>query len=265
MESKNSLHIFKYKLSLTNPIKDLDEIINPFSFIFSYLLKKEVNCWSLQINIFEEDYYNELEWNNCKKTIIKDIKNNIPTTYQQSSVRAMLAAYNNLFVKLSNQFNGKFGKLLQYDYDDFYQTCVICLYRLYNKGYYCHKNLIEHTCTMEVYGLLRKVQKRPCIISYESILDCNNDSDDNMAIENLIEDINASVEAEEKDLNDAFVTAIAIIKDILKNYISEREIDQIMREYDTKTVRSQTSRKINTIRTKLQSLGIDKDWFNNNF
>lgn len=229
----------------------------PYKFIYSYIIYtepdiffKDINNLRIQLNISSVPLYNTIELKTAVDGIEKICVNELANKtgkkvigYKQPPIEIMLEAYDNLVLKLAKTAAMHWQQL---EYEDLCQTCRLVMCNLYNKGYYLNKSLVEKSFNNAVLCSIRKDKMKPIIISFESLLD--NKDDSNLSIKDTL--INQDLENENYDKeNDNWnIDILKELQIVLGALITQRQLDQLLREYSTKNVTPLSAKKIQTIK-----------------
>lgn len=150
----------------------------------------------------------------------------------------------------------------RYSYDDLVQLCSCKLCELYNKGYYIHKAVLKRAFENSVYQMLRKEPRDVTFVSSDAAV---KNSDDTLSVLDVIPDIGQENEVYDKEESEMLNQLFTEQKELLLEILGERQYDQLLREFRTKTISNTTSRKVRALQQKLEKYGYDKKYWEKYF
>lgn len=238
--------------------QQLDSILDNIGNIYSYLVfvDRAACRYIVKYTISQEDCYNTIVPLVAREELLAAIRQDNGSepsvlTYRQPPLELMLTLYEPLIHTLANDMRNSWPSL---ELDDLLQTARLCMVKLYNRGYYIHKNLLRRAFVNETLMGLRKERLRPRIVSLDEVVSDNGD-DTLITLGDTIVDTSLEdylQEQEERELMDAKAK-------MLQHYISEtlspRQYEQILRAYSTKTVDQWSAKQIHNIKKKLKKEG----------
>lgn len=150
----------------------------------------------------------------------------------------------------------------RYLYDDLVQLCSCKLCELYNKGYYIHKALLKRTFENSIYQMLRKEPRDITFISSDAHV---KSSDDTLSIADMILDTEKENEVYDKEESEMLDQLLTEQKELLIKILGERQYNQLLREFRTKTISNTTSRQIRALQKRLEKYGYGKEYWQKYF
>lgn len=262
--SYNILTTMKIKISINDDIKAiLNEYLKNIKKIYSYVIynieKDELIGWLIKINISEKDEFNTLYVINIINNIYNIITNNNLKKsiigYEQPSLEIMLEAYEPFFKKLVDKQVKKWKNI---EYDDAYQICMLTVLKLYRKKYYLHKTLLINSYNNEVLLTLRKRKNEPCTVSFDDVIITDEKP---IRLVDVIEDTNYNEEQKDIEHKEYIKKVFYDMKDILIDYMGERQFEQFYKEYANKRTTDWSRRKLTRVKNYLNKIGINKSSF----
>lgn len=245
--------------------RKLKEYLNNINKIYSYIIytmikDDEIAAWLIKLNISEEECFNTLEIEKVINDIINIINENINCKkhiigYKQPSLEIMLKAFEPFIKKLVTKQIKKWPVI---EYDDAYQICLMSILKLYNKNYYLHKSLIIKSYNNDILISLRKDRNKPNIISIDDKIIYN---DKSVKIVDIIEDVNYKEEIENSEYIEYIQKVFTDMKDILIDYMGERQFEQLFKEYSEKRTTIWSRHKLSMVKNYLNKIGINKSSF----
>lgn len=255
------------QLPKENILQQLNIALQELPKIYSYLVYANYKdsalvSWTIRYSINETQQYNTLQ----NTVVIADVYNILlsdkKTTkrvigYKQPSFEIMLELYTPLIRTLAKRACSEWTSL---EYEDAVSICHLTMLKLYKKGYYLHKYLLEKSFRNEILMSLRKTRYAPEILSLEEIMYDSGD-DNRITLIDMLEDTNLTIEQEERDRQEQIHRVFMKMKDFIVDMIGERRFDQLYREYSNKTVSHASAMTMQRIKNELKKLGIDKSIF----
>lgn len=255
------------KASLTDEkIKErIRESLNGIDTIYSYLVYAKYKDdtligWRIEYNVSQNDYYNTLSNESVTEEITKSIlesRSSVQSvlSYKQPSIELMIELYRPLMKKLTLEQCSKWQNL---EYEDAYSICQLTMVTLYKKGYYVHKNLLRRSFQNAILMELRHERNKPEMYSLEQIIHDDGDADA-ITLADVIPDEKAEIEKQEKEEREEMLEMFNELKEILADTISERQFQQLLRDYGKKHTSTWSRMRIQKIKEKMNKLGITWD------
>lgn len=252
------------QLSKENILQQLNIALREMPKIYSYLVYANYKdsalvSWTIKYSINETSQYNTL----TNTTVIADVydillhdkkTNKRIIGYKQPSIEIMLELYTPLIRTLAKRACSEWTEL---EYEDAISICQLTMLKLYRKGYYLHKHLLEKSFKNEILMSLRKKRYAPETLSLDDIMYDSGD-DTQITLIDMLEDTSITIEQEERDHQEQVHDAFIKMKDLIVDMIGERRFDQLYREYSNKTVSHASAMTMQRIKKELKKLGIDK-------
>lgn len=250
---------FSYEISKTTDVeKRVNEIFENLGNIYSYIIFDKDDTYLLKFTIYADDKYNTFNSKYVCYNILSKIKKsqNCETKvyFEQPNINIIYELYNNFLKKIAM----KTSKHWNMDFDDCYQIACLVLVKLYNKGYYLNKNIITTSFDNEILCLQRKNKTDVIIISIDDSLKTD---EGNLTIKDTIEDTQDIIDKETKEQQEYAKIVLNEIKFLLRNNISDRRFDFLLRRYATKTVDGSSAKDVQFIKKKLKDMNITKKYF----
>lgn len=269
----NALLKFSQKVKKDEDLSKLKDkiydILSNIGNIYSYIVyakynKNKFEHWSIQYNISQNECYNTLSPEQVAKDIADKIINynendkQYVIGYNQPPLDIMVKLYSPLVLKLALVQHERWQYL---EIDDLYQMCMLSMCKLYNKGYYLHKDVLRKCFNNDVLMHIRKNKNSPIIISLDDIYFASGDNDGDIKVEDVIEDLDSTndivdieeLDAKESEYNDK--------RSVIIELIGDRQYDQLLREYGNKTTTNWSRKTVYRLKERLRKLGIDESMF----
>ena len=212
----------------------------------------------INYNFSQTDSYNTIHCDEqlidtIVRTVIDNLDNNkYVVGYKQPSAEIMILAYEPLMCKLAKQQSERWNVL---EYDDALSIAKIVMYKLYRKGYYIHKQVFIRAFYNEVLLELRQYKNEPDIISIDNII-FEDSEDKTITYLETLYDKTLELEQEEKEHHEIVMAMFGRVKELIISFSSERQFEQLLREYGSKTTTQWSRKKMQTIKNKFKKLGI---------
>ena len=270
--AENTLHKISQKISVNlseeEIVKNLEEVLLDLETVYSYLVyakykDEQLTGWLIEYNISQIDEYNTLIAKDIIREILVDIRNSKERKvanvigYKQPSLELILKLYDPLVKKLALEQSKRWNKL---EYEDAYQMCQLTMLTLYRKNYYIHKKLLERSYNNYVLMLFRRDRDMPVITSIDQVVYEEPDGS-SLTLADMIPDTNEILEEKEKEEQETFNLIFEEVKDIIIELTSERQFEQLLRDYGNKCTTSWSRKKIQQIKEYFKKLGITRKSF----
>lgn len=243
-------------------IKKLSTVHETMGNVFSYVVYSKPNGWLVKYNLSNIDEYNTLTPDACVSMIYTICaaarylhKPNKIVGYQQAELSVLIKAFENLICKLTHR---AYLEWSQIGYDDLKQICYLTFCKLYNRGYYIHKSILEKSFSRDILLVLRKDKNKPQIVS----IDTKISEDDNVTIGDCIPDVSIEEDRVQKENADVNRQIFEEMKSIIVDYMGPRQYDQLLREYSNKSTSAWGRKKMIELKAYLFDLGISIKSFN---
>lgn len=270
--AENTLHKISQKISVNlseeEIVKNLEEVLLDLETVYSYLVyakykDEQLTGWLIEYNISQIDEYNTLIAKDIIREILVDIRNSKERKvsnvigYKQPSLELILKLYDPLVKKLALEQSKRWNKL---EYEDAYQMCQLTMLTLYRKNYYIHKKLLERSYNNYVLMLFRRERDMPVTTSIDQVVYEEPDGS-SLTLADMIPDTNEMLEEKEKEEQETFNLIFEEVKDIIIELTSERQFEQLLRDYGNKCTTSWSRKKIQQIKEYFKKLGITRKSF----
>lgn len=242
----------------------LHNMLNKFTYLYSYIMYDKKEYWQVDILYSKIKQYNTIPVDKLINEVIKaentkdkslQLSDNI-RAYCQPPLEILLVTYKPLIYKLAVQQHQYWP---QVELEDLLQMCNMRICVLYQQGYYIHKNLLTRSFVNDVLMFLRPEKRKPRVDSLDQML-ISNDGENNISLAETIEDEHAQDELNEIIDEADGITVEQEIKnkmlEVIKEFITPRMYDQLLREYGNKTTSNNTRVMVNRLKSQLKDLGI---------
>lgn len=273
----NVLMHVKQKISAATDIKRVEEILcetfDGIDNIYSYLVYAEYDVsplqYTIQYNISQREELNTLTLDDVLTGVIYAIENVDLSAkkkiigYGQPSLEIVLETYDPLVHKLARYQNDRWK---HYDYEDLCQICRLVMVRLYRKGYYIHRRLLQRSFENEVWMDVKKHKGDNAVVSFEDTFyrPLSNSSEE-LQYADVVPD-NDIVEKERiKDEKEVNHLIFEEVKDIVIDYIGVRQWNELMRDYGNNHTTSWSRKTLQRVKKHLAQLGISRKDFVNKY
>lgn len=234
--------------------------------LYSYILyenyrNQQFNGWHIEFMLSQEDSYNQIAIEDMATEIAeltefsKKSEHRSILGYRQPNIEVIMHTYEPLMKKLVREQLAHWQHL---EYEDLLQTCRLVVMKLYRGGYYIHKHLLRRAFNNEILMSLRKERDKPLVLSFDSVVD----NDEKITVGDTIPDVKAIME--EQDMLDASVNddVIKAKREMIVKQIGQRQYDQLLREYGNKSTTNWSRKTVQTLKLRLQLLGVTDKTFN---
>lgn len=242
----------------------LHNMLDKFKYLYSYIVYDKLEYWQVDILYSKTKQYNTIPVNKLIEQVINSEKNpdkslqlsNNICGYCQPPLEILLVTYKPLIYKLAVQQHQYWP---QVELEDLLQMCNMRICVLYQQGYYIHKNLLTRSFVNDVLMFLRPDKRKPRVDSLDQML-MSTDGENNVTLVDTIEDEHAQDELDEIIDEADGITVEQEIKnkmlEVIKEFITPRMYDQLLREYGNKTTSNNTRVMVNRLKSQLKDLGI---------
>ena len=255
------------EVRLNDSLKELEKI---YSFIvYQIYNEEELIKYTVQYSVSQTTHYNTLCYKDVISKVLKiiydtDRKNSKKVIgYGQPPVEIALEAFDPYVHKLAKYEKNKWSYM---DYEDLCQTCRLVMIKLYKKGYYVHKRLLQKAFNNEILMSIRHEKNSPSIVSFE---DCfysksNGDSED-LTVADTVPDISIAEQQEEEYRELAEHLIFEEVKEIVVDLIGIRQWNELMRDYGNKHTTARTRKLMQKIKHHFETLGISRKDFDKKY
>ncbi len=253
----NELHKITLRINVNEDIRNvLTEHLTNISMLYSYIvlpLYTNHNFVGIKIEycISQRKQYNTIVASAIIDKIIiavnkydKNTYNTKAICFEQPPLELMLKIYEPLICKLANLQHTRWSLI---EYEDAKQICRLSMIKLYNKGYFVHKSLLIRTYNNDILTYLRQRKNEPEYISLEDMMYCNGDDDVIDIIDTISED-----NYDDNTLLDIWQQ----VRDLLVQWIGERQLSQLLHDYGTRNTTEWSRRKVQRLKEKLKKQNI---------
>ena len=262
--------------------KDVDDIVVEldtifvddyiYSFIVYIKCDDECNVITYQVKhiVSDEKINNTLYIKNVIQTIINAIiehktykgKSKV-ICYGQPPIDLMVELYEPLIDSLSRSVLENWS---QYELDDLKQICRMSMIELYNKGYYVHKRLLKKVFNRKILQQVRPLKRRGEVISIYTRQNLDySDGDEKLTIKDTLEDVDAQLSEQDKDILEGELKIFEEIRDIVIDIIGPRRWDMLFRDYSKGHTTNVTRLEMKRIKEQLKAMGYTREIFNRRY
>lgn len=227
--------------------------------IYSYIVYKRYKedtfvGWRIKYTISQIDKYNTL----THDAILREIAIIFDTSaefkqkivgYHQPDICIMLQLFDPIVKRLALEQCNKWTRL---EFDDAYIMCQACMFELYQKGYYLHKDLLRKSFNNKVLISLRPYKNEPSIVSMEDLIM----QDEDMSFGDTLEDKEAIYKQEDEEEHEELMRVFDKVKAFCVDIMGERQFEQLFNEYANKRTTSWSRKKLQTLKRMLLIRGI---------
>lgn len=257
------------KLNYKIALKDLDivkqnnnllDALNNLTNIYSYIVfneykNKELQGWSIIINVHEMDEYNTVPVKDAVYNILNSIQvhlnkienGRVAIGFGQPSLELMLQIYQPFVNSLARKTQMCWKS---YEYEDLVSVCNLCICILYNAGYYLNKQLVQRSFNNYVLMELRKNKNAPTFVSLDAV------NENGMSYKDILADTLIDEQQEEEEYKAMRAAVLEEECKLLQEYIGNRMYNELLRQYRSKVTDQTTTSQIRRIRQQLRRNGI---------
>lgn len=272
----NILMHVKQKISAATDMKKVEEILcetfDSIDNIYSYLIYAEYDVspiqYTIQYNISQREEFNTLVLDDVLTGVMHAIEHCDLTKrkkiigYGQPSIEIVLQAYDPLVHKLARYQKDRWK---QYDYDDLCQTCRLVMIKLYRKGYYIHRRLLQRSFENELWMDVKKHRNEHLVSFEDTFYRPISSSSEELVFADIVPDEEAIEKEKEKEQKEITLLIFNEVKDIIVEYIGIRQWDELMRDYGNNHTTSWSRKMLQKIKKYLAELGISRKDFINKY
>lgn len=227
--------------------------------IYSYIVykryKEDVSVgWRIKYTISQTDKYNTLTHDVVLREITAIFKTYTAVKqkivgYHQPDICIMLQLFDPIVKRLALEQCNKWAIL---EFDDAYIMCQACMFELYQKGYYLHKDLLRKSFNNKVLMSLRSYKNEPNIVSLEDLIL----QDEDMSFGDTLEDKELRYKEEDNEEYEELMRVFDKVKAFCIDIMGERQFEQLFNEYANKRTTSWSRKKLQTLKRMLLIRGI---------
>lgn len=250
---------------ITTCIHDLFiDMDNIYSYIiYTKFVNNKRTGWTIAITISEIDRFNTIKGcdiiNNVVTTLLKTREStDYVVGYEQPDVVIMDELFAPLMGKLSRITCSRWPQL---EYADVYDVCRLTLLKLYRRGYYIHKTLLERSFNNEILMQLRSTRGKEDILSLDTLICDDGDKNNSFPIIEIIVDKEAENDEKVKDELELYRSIFEDVKSQIISMFGERQFDQLLRDYASKNTTNWSRRRMQTIKQKFEKLNLNWEYY----
>lgn len=246
----------------------LDEVLNEFDYIYSYIVFRKNEGHLVQYNISQQTCYNTLNTKDVNTEVSNIIysdkgEGNKIIGYNQPTLEVILNAFDPLVHKLAS-IQGEHWH--QYDHDDLCQMCRLVMVQLYRKGYYLHKRLIEKAFVNSILMDIRNERNKPLVLSFDDVFYRPvSNSSEQITIAETIPDNDTMLQEEEENRVKGELDIFEEVKDIVISIIGIRQWNELFRDYSGKHTSAYTRKLMLKIKNQFETEGLTRSKFNEKY
>lgn len=252
-----------------NPSEQLHIGLTSTDYVYSYLIYAQytngaLTGWLVEFLVSQTTNYNTISVDDAIDDVSKIITDAWKETqityvigYRQPPIELLLETFDPLVKKLASK-QKEYWRYLEYE--DLCQICRMVICHLYNKGYYIHSKLISRAFTNEILMMIRPERYKPAVLSLDKVVD---DEYEEVTLMDCIEDETPKELREEQEEREAIKRVLEKKKEIIIEALggSERQYDQLVREYGNKSATPWARMAVQRVKKYLAKLSIDEESF----
>lgn len=252
----------------------LENTLENINSIYSYIVYAEYengvqNAYIVQYNLSQEDKYNTISTEEAIDGITKVICEHAHENtrrvigYAQPDVELILELYDPLVNKLARIQDGKWS---MYTHEDLCQICRLEILKLYRKGYYLHKRLVEKAFINRLLMNTRHDRNKPPTLSFEDTFYRTSSSDsEKLLVADTIPDQYLIEKEKAADEEIAERLIFEEVKGIIIDLIGVRQWDELLRSYGGKSTTATTRKVMQKVKNHFENLGLTRKDFNKRY
>lgn len=213
----------------------------------------------INICVSETEEYNTINSDTLIQGVEQSIVNELDkqtTTYivgyGQPTLDVLLQTYDPLICSLARQQHLYWQEL---EYEDLCQSCRLVLIELYNKGYYIHKTLLQRSFNNYILMSLRGERNKPIVVSLDQPISVG---DERVTVSNIVPDTAQELKRERQEEHEAYGQILTQLKEYVINKIGQRQYDQLVFEYNSKTTSNWSRSMLLRLKKAVQKDGLTK-------
>ena len=219
--------------------------------------------WEVHYNISQSQKYNTLTTADVINKLSVDLRSNCKSekavqSHLQPEPAILIKQYKWLIIKLAKEMHDHWEFL---EMEDLVQMCNLVICDLYYKDYYVHKRLIRRSFTNYVLMHIRKNKNRPSMCSLEQLYH-KSDADSDVTVAEMIPDKNLMYAEEDGENEEVLAQIIQEMREIVVDFIGQRQYDQLLREYGNKQTTPWSRKLMGKIKAHFFDMGITIKSFN---
>ena len=241
--------------------------------LYSYIVyakydDEDLSGWVVNYIVSQNEDYNTLSPDEVVTELLqvfskKENNGKKVICYKQPSIEIMLEVYDPLVHRLAKYQQDRWR---QFEHDDLCQICRMVMIRLYKKGYYIHKRLLYKAFMNEILISTRHERNAPKMVSFEDAFftPIKGDSE-KLLIADIVADESITEKEEEDYKNEVNLKVFEEVKDIIVEFLGERQWRELYRSYTTKNTTTTTRKLMQRVKTYFEKLGISRKDFDNKY
>ena len=220
---------------------------------------RNLKGFRIKYNVSQCEDYNTIRCERFVRYVINELGKLSPgdekyvICYMQPPLDMLVKLYKPLVIKLAKEIHQYWQYL---DMEDLIAMCNLVICDLYYKGYYVHKSLIRTSYINYVLMHIRKDKRKPTMISLDQEYS-KTDDDDKVTVADMIADTSMVDELEDKYDCEVNSRVLQEVKEIVIDFIGQRQYDQLLREYGNKSTTAWSRKLMTTIKAHLFEMGIN--------
>lgn len=227
----NGLYQIKHTIEHYEDEQILTTILNAIipETMYSYILRKQNGKWKCKFTVCTSIEYNTINKDTAfRKIITVMLCSNANIVYDQPSLDIMIEMYTPLVHRLAHEQKQHWCNL---EYEDLVQMCYLSMIKLYRKGYYLNKSLLE---TVYIRDILLSIRKSRTDYEIVSINDTYG-KDESLTVSDTLEDIKFANDRLDEENREEIMYIFNEVKDMIIDQIGERRFEQLFNEYKNRT------------------------------
>lgn len=234
--------------------------------LYSYLIKATYKDsirqnWIIEYMVSQTDKYNTLNVDDSIEEILCHMRLQYDSTksligYNQPPIDIIVEVYNPLISKLARNISETWPQI---EFDDAYQLCMLTICKLRSKNYYIHKSLLQKATTNTALMSMRYDKKFQGIVHFDDVI--HNGNNDAYTIADTLTDKQIEIDRERQENLEVTQLIFKDVKRVLLTFITERQFDELLRDYGNKSTTAWSRKKMQTIKLRLANLGITFETF----
>lgn len=227
--------------------------------IYSYIVHKCYKddafvTWRIKYNISQIPIYNTFDHN----TVISEVRKIFIDTvsekqkivgYHQPDIVLMLKLFDPIVRRLAVEQSDRWNKI---EYEDAYSMCRLCMFELYQKGYYIHKDLLRKSFNNKILMSLRSVKDEPFIVSFENLIV----HDEDVSFADILEDKETIYQQEDAEEQEELMCLFNKVKAFCIDIMGKRQFEQLFNEYANKRTTMWSRKKMQDLKRMFTKHGI---------
>ena len=225
----NGLFKIKHNVKHNINIEELTAVYNTIipEKMYSYILRRSNDIWKCSFTVSTSDKYNLINKDTAFRNIISNITQR-DIIFEQPPLEIMIELYTPYVRSLAYKQSQHWSQL---EYEDLVQMCFLSMIKLYRKGYFLNKHLLETTYIRDVLLSIRKNRTDKDIVS----IDSKYGKDESLTISDTLEDVAFTNKRDDDEYLAEILYIFNEVKEMIIEQIGERRFEQLFNEYKNKT------------------------------